>query len=126
MSTVRPSIVPSLHVPEEPAALRAHWWNDVAGGRDWDDVLFGETGPGAWLWSRWRAVRVAGLEEKDFLQLVGGYRRELWLWLVGERTWVQCCAGLIGRVDRRLGALEQLAQAGTGGVPHGSSSARRL
>ena len=29
------------------------------------------------------------------------YDRELWLWLVGERTWEQCVSGLGGRLLRR-------------------------
>ena len=29
------------------------------------------------------------------------YGRELWLWLVGERTWKQCVSGLGGRLLRR-------------------------
>ena len=29
------------------------------------------------------------------------YERELWLWLVGERTWEQCVSGLGGRLLRR-------------------------
>lgn len=35
-------------------------------------------------------------------QLVAGHRRELWLWLVGERRWEPVEAGLAGRVARRL------------------------
>ena len=35
-----------------------------------------------------------------------GYERELWLWLVGERTWVQCASGLEGRVLRRFKAAQ--------------------
>jgi hypothetical protein len=31
-----------------------------------------------------------------------GYRRELWLWLCGERTWDQCASGLLGRLSRRV------------------------
>lgn len=34
----------------------------------------------------------------------GGYSRELWLWLAGERSWEQCAAGLEGRIRRRLGS----------------------
>ncbi len=30
-----------------------------------------------------------------------GYQRELWLWVVGERTWAQCVSGLSGRLERR-------------------------
>ena len=26
----------------------------------------------------------------------------VWLWLAGERTWAQCCSGLIGRINRRV------------------------
>ena len=32
-----------------------------------------------------------------------GYERELWLWLVGERSWQQCMSGLSGRLQRRAG-----------------------
>lgn len=35
-----------------------------------------------------------------------GYERELWLWLVGERTWSHCVSGLLGRVARRSGEGE--------------------
>ena len=34
-----------------------------------------------------------------------GYQRELWLWLVGERTWAQCANGLRGRLRRRGAAV---------------------
>ena len=37
-----------------------------------------------------------------FGAIVADYRREIWLWLAGERTWAQCCSGLIGRITRRL------------------------
>ena len=32
----------------------------------------------------------------DFARIVVAYRRELWLWLAGERTWAQACSGLVG------------------------------
>ena len=35
-----------------------------------------------------------------------GYSGELRLWVVGERPWDQCVAGLAGRVRRRLPAPE--------------------
>ena len=37
----------------------------------------------------------------DFARIVVAYRRELWLWLAGERTWDQACSGLVGRISRR-------------------------
>jgi hypothetical protein len=37
----------------------------------------------------------------DLDEICVGYRRELWLWLVGERSWGQCVSGLMGRISRR-------------------------
>ncbi len=37
-----------------------------------------------------------------FVDVIISYRREVWLWLMGERTWDQCVSGLAGRVARRL------------------------
>jgi hypothetical protein len=52
---------------------------------------------------------LAGLEvratELDLNSVCKGYERELWLWLVGERTWTQCASGLEGRILRRVKAL---------------------
>jgi hypothetical protein len=39
-----------------------------------------------------------------FHGIVTGYCRELWLWVMGERTWAQSAGGLLGRVQRRLPA----------------------
>jgi len=103
---------PSLHLPEEPRTFRGAWWDEVAGGRPWDDLIEGEDGPAGWLWTRWQVLRAAGLEEKEFRGIVVAYRRELWLWLVGERTWRQTCSGLIGRVQRRLALAERAAAEG--------------
>ena len=57
----------------------------------------------AWLWSALGASWPrAGVGEDDLGQIVLDYRREIWLWLAGERTWSQCCSGLIGRITRRI------------------------
>jgi len=42
----------------------------------------------------------------DVKAVCKGYERELWLWLVGERTWTQCASGLEGRFLRRLKARQ--------------------
>jgi hypothetical protein len=42
------------------------------------------------------------MSEEGLERVVLDYRREIWLWLAGERTWAQCCSGLIGRINRRL------------------------
>ena len=97
------SAVPVLHVPDEPMTLAEGWLMAVLDGRELDGVLADEgDGVSAWLWSRWRALASTGLSEGDFGLIVLGYRREIWLWLAGERTWAQCCSGLIGRINRRL------------------------
>jgi hypothetical protein len=40
--------------------------------------------------------------------MVLDYRRELWLWLAGERTWAHACSGLVGRVGRRLSPVDAI------------------
>jgi hypothetical protein len=94
--------LPSLHVPDEPTARARTWLAAVLDGEDLTDVLRGEDGLVAWLWSRWSTLGKAGLTHDDFVEIVLGYRREIWLWLAGERIWSQCCAGLLGRISRRV------------------------
>jgi hypothetical protein len=54
------------------------------------------------LWRRWgRVLRPLGMDREQFGRIVAGYQNELRLWVIGERTWAQCQAGLIGRVVRR-------------------------
>jgi hypothetical protein len=91
-----------LHVPSEPD--RSIWWSRVMQNATLDEVIEKEDGIAPWLWERWRVLESAGLDRARFVGIVAGYRREIWLWLMGERTWAQCCSGLIGRIDRRLAA----------------------
>ena len=89
-----------LHVPSEPD--RSRWRNRVMAEATLDEVVEKEDGIGPWLWDRWRVLEGAGLDRDAFMTIVAAYRREIWLWLMGERTWTQCCSGLIGRIERRL------------------------
>jgi hypothetical protein len=89
---------PQLHVPSEPVGYLDAWRAAVADGIPYDTVL---SEVEAWLWARWRTVERSGIDRAAFGVVVVGYRRELWLWLAGERTWEQCCSGLIGRIGRR-------------------------
>lgn len=89
---------PRLHLPDEPLGRRENWWRAALDDTPFD-VVVAEVAE--WLWARWRSVERAGIDCDQFGAVVGGYRRELWLWLVGERTWEQCCSGLIGRIERR-------------------------
>ena len=83
--------------------MRAEQWlAAVLDGRDLEAVLTDVDGFVAWLWTRWRYLASAGLDEDELRLIVLGYRREVWLWLAGERMWAQCCSGLIGRITRRI------------------------
>ena len=92
-----------LHVPDEPVGRAEEWRAALRVDRDVDDVLSGVDGVTAWLWARWRApLTTAALGEDALGRIVSDYRRELRLWLEGDRTWAQCCSGLIGRITRRI------------------------
>ena len=94
----------ALALPEEPVELRrrtrALLEQDPRRGSAALDA-------GSWiadpLWERWGpALERAGMDRDRFAGIVAGYRRELWLWVMGERTWAQSAGGLLGRVRRRL------------------------
>ncbi len=91
-----------LHVPDEPVGRREEWRAAVLNGQSLADVVGGREGIARWLWARWSVPGSFGTCEETFAAVVVGYRRELWFWLLGDRMWTQCCAGLIGRLGRRL------------------------
>jgi hypothetical protein len=93
-----------LAIPEEPIALRAGTLVVIEADPEKGRALVAE---GGWiagpLWETWGSeLSGAGLGPDQFRDIVAGYDRELWLWLLGERTWAQCADGLAGRVRRRL------------------------
>jgi hypothetical protein len=92
---------PVLHLPDEPSSRKAAWLGQLHDGVPLDDVMVEVAD---WLWERWRVLDGAGLDRGAFGAVLTGYRRELWLWLAGERTWAQCGSGLLGRIGRRLPA----------------------
>ena len=92
-----------LDLPGEPVELRIGLRDDLLNGGDWREGFSDDVCIGVWLWQRWRAaLEPAGFPRESFIDVVIGYRREIWLWLAGERTWEQCVSGLAGRVGRRL------------------------
>ncbi len=93
-------------MPDEPTARAGAWLTEIADGRELTTVLRADDGFVEWLWARWSALRQAGVTHEEFDEIVLGYRREIWLWLAGERIWTQCCAGLIGRLGRRIGQVD--------------------
>jgi hypothetical protein len=93
-----------LPLPEEPVKLRAEtralledWPED--GARVIGDATF-VADP---LWDEWgEVIEGAGMDRGRFVEIVRGYSGEVRLWVVGERPWDHCVAGLAGRVRRRL------------------------
>lgn len=84
----------------EPLALREAWWACERDGEPVPDLLGAVTDL---AWSAW-AEGLAGVDRAWLAAIVAGHRRELWLWLAGERTWDQALTSLAGRVHRRLPA----------------------
>jgi hypothetical protein len=92
-----------LELPAEPVELRDALYEGLLNGGEWREGFSDEVCIGVWLWNRWRAaLEPAGLSRERFIQIITDYRREVWLWLSGERTWEQSISGLAGRVGRRL------------------------
>ena len=93
-----------MALPEEPAELRAEVRalledRPEEGARVLDDATF-VADP---LWKEWgEDLEGAGMDRDRFLEISRGYSGELRLWVVGERPWDHCVAGLAGRVRRRL------------------------
>ena len=93
-----------LPLPEEPAELLAETRALVERSPAEGAALIEG---GEWiaepLWRDWGAeLEQAGMRRVQLIQVAVDYRMELWLWVMGERTWPQCSSGLRGRVLRRL------------------------
>lgn len=59
------------------------------------------------LWEDWaERLEPAGMGHDRFMEISRGYADEIRLWVVGERPWDHCAAGLAGRALRRLPARE--------------------
>jgi len=95
-------------VPDEPIALKAGTRalledSPEEGGRDIADAAFVSD----LLWEEWRAdLEGAGMGYDRFLEISRSYAGEFRLWVVGERPWDHCAAGLAGRLLRRLPARQ--------------------
>jgi hypothetical protein len=97
-----------LPLPEEPTELRAETrglleYSPEEGARIINDGAFVSD----LLWQEWgEGLRGAGMQHGRFREIACGYAGELRLWVVGERPWDHCVAGLAGRVWRRLPASQ--------------------
>ncbi len=96
----------SLPLREEPVELRAETRALLEESPEEGSRLIGEAAFVAdLLWAGWGdLLEPAGMPYDRFLQISRGYADELRLWVVGERPWDHCAAGLAGRVQRRLPA----------------------
>lgn len=92
-----------LPIPEEPVEMRTRLRDALLAGANWREGFSDDVCIAIWLWEQWRAsLEPAGMDRESFVDVVVANRRELWLWLIGERGWDPYVAGLAGRVARRL------------------------
>ena len=97
-----------LPVPNEPTKLKAEARalledSPEEGGRVIADAAFVSD----LLWEEWDAdLQEAGMGYDRYLEISRSYAGELRLWVVGERPWDHCAAGLAGRLLRRLPARQ--------------------
>jgi hypothetical protein len=95
-----------LPVPDEPTELKAETralleGSPEEGGR----VIAGAAFVADLLWEEWGTdLQGAGMGYGRFLEISRSYAGEFRLWVVGERPWDHCAAGLAGRLLRRLPA----------------------
>ncbi len=94
---------PRLELPEEPLDIKAGLRGALFDGRNLQNGSSDDLCIGLWLWGRWQpALEPSGFSREEFVDVVLGYQRELWLWLGGDRQWSQFVTGLAGRVVRRI------------------------
>jgi hypothetical protein len=97
-----------LPVPDEPTQTKAETRalledSPEEGGRVITDAAFVSD----LLWENWGDdLEGAGMDYTRFLEISRSYTGEFRLWVVGERPWNHCAAGLAGRLLRRLPAGE--------------------
>jgi len=105
MTMLEPTAGVRLNLPEEPEELRRSLRDAVLAGGDWREGFSDDICIGVWLWEQWGpTLEPAGMDRETFVEIVTGYRRELWFWLMGDRRWAQFVEGLAGRVGRRVPA----------------------
>jgi hypothetical protein len=93
-----------LPVPDEPTQTKVETRalledSPEEGGRVITDAAFVSD----LLWENWGDdLEGAGMDYTRFLEISRSYTGEFRLWVVGERPWNHCAAGLAGRLLRRL------------------------
>lgn len=96
--------IESLSLPDEPTELKVETRalleeSPEEGSRLIADAAFVSD----LLWEEWGAdLEDAGMDYDRFAGISRGYAGEFRFWVVGERPWDHCAAGLAGRLLRRL------------------------
>jgi hypothetical protein len=98
--------VKRLSVPDEPIELKAGIRalledSPEEGARVIADAAFVSD----LLWEEWKSdLQGTGMGYDQVLEISRSYAGEFRFWVVGERLWDHCAAGLAGRLLRRLPA----------------------
>jgi hypothetical protein len=94
----------SLPLPDEPSGLKAETRALLEDSPEEGARLIGEASFVAdLLWADWaQELEARGMGYERFIAIARSYAGELRLWVVGERPWEHCAAGLAGRALRRL------------------------
>ena len=91
-------------MPEEPKALKAETRALLEESpEEGTGVVEDATFVTDLLWQEWGTnLEEAGMGYDRFVEISRAYAGEFRLWVVGERPWNHCAAGLAGRSLRRL------------------------
>jgi hypothetical protein len=95
-----------LPLPDEPTGLKAETRTLLEESPEEGSRLIADAAFVAdLLWEEWGGdLERAGVGYDRFMEISRSYVGELRLWVVGERPWDHCAAGLAGRLLRRLPA----------------------
>ena len=92
-----------LALPDEPVELGTGLRDALLAGEDWREGSGDDICVGAWLWEQWEpTLEPVGFGRDELMAVVVATKRELWLWLIGDRLWNQYVSGLAGRIARRI------------------------
>jgi hypothetical protein len=92
-----------LALPDEPVELGEGLRDVLLAGLDWSEGFKDDISVVVWLWNLWQpTLEPIGFGRDEFMAAVVETKRELWLWLIGDRLWNQYVTGLAGRISRRV------------------------
>jgi hypothetical protein len=100
--------IKGLPVPDEPTETKAETRTLLEDSPEEGSRVIADTAfVSDLLWEQWGSdLEGAGMGYGRFLEISRGYAGEFRLWVVGERSWDHCAAGLAGRLLRRLPARQ--------------------